>query len=32
MVKRYAHLSDQHLSGVVSRMNAKIFDRIPASG
>lgn len=27
MVKRYAHLSDQHLSGVVSRMNAKIFHR-----
>lgn len=25
MVKRYAHLSDSHTSGVVERMNAKIF-------
>jgi len=25
MVKRYAHLSDQHTAGVVQRMNAKIF-------
>jgi len=25
MVKRYAHLSEAHTAGVVSRMNAKIF-------
>ena len=25
MVKRYSHLSDSHVSGVVSRMNQKIF-------
>ncbi|PIZ31206.1 MAG: integrase [Alphaproteobacteria bacterium CG_4_10_14_0_8_um_filter_53_9] len=25
MVKRYAHLSDSHISGVVGRMNEKIF-------
>jgi len=25
MVKRYAHLSDQHTAGVVERMNEKIF-------
>jgi len=25
MVKRYAHLSQEHTAGVVSRMNAKIF-------
>lgn len=25
MVKRYAHLSDQHIAGVVNRMNADIF-------
>lgn len=25
MVKRYAHLSDQHVAGVVGRMNEKIF-------
>jgi len=25
MVKRYAHLSDQHVSSVVERMNSKIF-------
>jgi len=25
MVKRYAHLSDGHVSNVVARMNAKIF-------
>ncbi len=25
MVKRYAHLSEQHTAGVVARMNAKIF-------
>ena len=27
MVKRYAHLSDQHTAGVVKRMNAKIFKK-----
>ncbi len=27
MVKRYAHLSPQHVAGVVERMNAKIFGR-----
>jgi integrase len=25
MVKRYSHLSEPHLAGVVNRMNAKIF-------
>ena len=25
MVKRYAHLSDQHVAGVVERMNKAIF-------
>ena len=25
MVKRYAHLSDQHTASVVERMNRKIF-------
>ena len=25
MAKRYSHLSDSHLSGVVSRMNEKIL-------
>jgi hypothetical protein len=25
MVKRYAHLSDAHVAGVLERMNAKIF-------
>ncbi len=25
MVKRYAHLSEQHTLGVVERMNKKIF-------
>ncbi len=25
MVKRYAHLSDSHVAGVVERMNEKIF-------
>jgi len=25
MVKRYAHLSDDHVSNVVASMNAKIF-------
>jgi len=25
MVRRYAHLSEAHTAGVVSRMNAKIF-------
>lgn len=25
MVKRYAHLSDAHTAGVVTRMNEKIF-------
>lgn len=28
MVKRYAHLSDGHVSNVVARMNAKIFQNI----
>ena len=27
MVKRYAHLSEQHTAGVVARMNEKIFGR-----
>lgn len=27
MVKRYAHLSDPHTAGVISRMNQKIFGR-----
>ena len=26
MVKRYAHMSDQHVAGVVERMNRAIFD------
>ena len=25
MVKRYAHLSEQHTAGVVARMNERIF-------
>lgn len=25
MVKRYAHLSEEHTAGVVERMNEKIF-------
>jgi hypothetical protein len=25
MVKRYAHLSDAHVAGVLERMNAKMF-------
>ncbi len=27
MVKRYAHLSEQHTAGVVARMNARIFNQ-----
>lgn len=30
MVKRYAHLSDGHVSSVVARMNTKIFANLPA--
>jgi integrase len=26
MVKRYAHLSEQHVAGVVAKMNAKLFE------
>ena len=31
MVKRYAHLSEQHTAGVVERMNRAIFDTISAN-
>ena len=30
MVKRYAHLSEQHTANVVASMNEKIFKRIKA--
>jgi integrase len=29
MVKRYAHLSEQHVSKVVTRMNESVFGRLP---
>lgn len=32
MVKRYAHISPQHIRGVVERMNAAIFDDAAGKG